>query len=164
MITQHYIRIYHYDLAPSWWRHQMETFSALLAHCEGKPPVSGDEDLCCFLWFAPEQTSEQILKTPVLWDAMALIKASCNMMHFWVTINHQFMQCLTRFITWLLCVGYIVVSTTSVQVLSAHHTMPRNSYRSVVMNCQQHYSLKALRSKQKGRHSADGILKYAFIK
>ena len=25
----------------SWWRHQMETFSALLAHCEGNPPVTG---------------------------------------------------------------------------------------------------------------------------
>ena len=24
-----------------WWRHQMETFSALLALCEGKPPVTG---------------------------------------------------------------------------------------------------------------------------
>ena len=25
----------------SWWRYQMETFSALLAHCEGNPPVTG---------------------------------------------------------------------------------------------------------------------------
>ena len=25
----------------AWWRHQMETFSALLALCEGKPPVTG---------------------------------------------------------------------------------------------------------------------------
>ena len=25
----------------SWWRHQMETFSALLAFCEGNPPVTG---------------------------------------------------------------------------------------------------------------------------
>ena len=24
-----------------WWRHQMETFSALLALCEGNPPVTG---------------------------------------------------------------------------------------------------------------------------
>ena len=24
-----------------WWRHQMETFSAILAHCEGNPPVTG---------------------------------------------------------------------------------------------------------------------------
>ena len=25
---------------PQWWRHQMETFSALLALCEGNPPVT----------------------------------------------------------------------------------------------------------------------------
>ena len=25
----------------SWWRHQMETFSVLLALCEGNPPVTG---------------------------------------------------------------------------------------------------------------------------
>ena len=25
-----------------WWRHQMETFSALLALCEGKSPVTGE--------------------------------------------------------------------------------------------------------------------------
>ena len=25
----------------AWWRHQMETFSALLALCEGNPPVTG---------------------------------------------------------------------------------------------------------------------------
>ena len=25
----------------SWWRHQMETFSALLALCEGNPPATG---------------------------------------------------------------------------------------------------------------------------
>ena len=28
-------------VALPWWRHQMETFSALLALCEGNPPVSG---------------------------------------------------------------------------------------------------------------------------
>ena len=27
--------------ASTWWRHQMETFSALLALCEGNPPVTG---------------------------------------------------------------------------------------------------------------------------
>ena len=27
---------------PSWWRHQMETFSALLAICAGNSPVSGE--------------------------------------------------------------------------------------------------------------------------
>ena len=27
---------------PSWWRHQMETFSALLAICAGNSPVTGE--------------------------------------------------------------------------------------------------------------------------
>ena len=33
-----YLRI----LVISWWRHQMETFSALLAICEGNSPVPGE--------------------------------------------------------------------------------------------------------------------------
>ena len=44
----------------SWWRHRMEIFSALLALCEGNPPVTGgfsltkanDAELWCFLWSA----------------------------------------------------------------------------------------------------------------
>ena len=31
-----------------WWHHEMETFSALLALCEGKPPVTG--------WFPPQRS------------------------------------------------------------------------------------------------------------
>ena len=30
------------DTSVSWWRHQMETFSALLAICAGNSPVNGD--------------------------------------------------------------------------------------------------------------------------
>ena len=30
----------------------------------------------CILWSAPEQTAEQIIKTPVIWDAIALIMKS----------------------------------------------------------------------------------------
>ena len=49
-----------------WWRHQMETFSALLALCEGNSPVTGEfpsqrpvtRSFWCFLWSAPEQTLE----------------------------------------------------------------------------------------------------------
>ena len=37
----------------SWWRHQMETFSALLAICAGNSPAS-DAGLWCFLWSASE--------------------------------------------------------------------------------------------------------------
>ena len=32
----------------TWWRHQMETFSALLALCVGSSPVTGDAELWCF--------------------------------------------------------------------------------------------------------------------
>ena len=46
----------------TWWRHQMETFSALMAICMGNSPVPGqfdrtktsDAELWCFLWLAPE--------------------------------------------------------------------------------------------------------------
>ena len=47
----------------AWWRHQMETFSTLLALYEGNSPVTdefpstkaNDAELWCFLWSAPEQ-------------------------------------------------------------------------------------------------------------
>ena len=43
----------------TWWRHQMKTFSALLALCAGNAPVTGEfpeqrpvTRFLCFLWFA----------------------------------------------------------------------------------------------------------------
>ena len=49
----------------SWWRHQMGTFSALLALCTRNSPVTDefpakarDAELWCFLWSAPEWTVE----------------------------------------------------------------------------------------------------------
>ena len=50
------------DLRGTWWRHQMETFSALLAICAGKfsgrrwipRTKASDAELWCFLWSAPE--------------------------------------------------------------------------------------------------------------
>ena len=44
-----------------WLRHQMETFSTLLA-------------LCAFLWSAPDEMVEQTIVMPVIWDAIALVK------------------------------------------------------------------------------------------
>ena len=50
------------DSTKSWWRHQMETFSALLALCEWgeftghrwiPPTKASDAELWCFLWSAP---------------------------------------------------------------------------------------------------------------
>ena len=68
----------------SLWRHKMEIFSALLVLCAGNLPVTGefphtkasDAELWCFLWSTPEQTVEQTLETPVIWDAIALILTS----------------------------------------------------------------------------------------
>ena len=35
-----------------------------------------DTELCWFLWSTPEHTFEQIIKTPVIWNAIALIMTS----------------------------------------------------------------------------------------
>ena len=49
----------------SWWRHQMETFSTILAFCAGNSPVTGafpvtsDAELWCFLRYAPQYTVEK---------------------------------------------------------------------------------------------------------
>ena len=39
--TSDWIHCYSELSAPTWWCHQMETFSALLALCEGNSPVTG---------------------------------------------------------------------------------------------------------------------------
>ena len=63
-----------YSMFVTWWRHQMETFSALLALCAGNSPVTGvfpwipltkasDAELWCFLWSVIEQTAEQTFET-----------------------------------------------------------------------------------------------------
>ena len=41
----------------------------------GEPPAS-DAEFWCFLWFAPEQTVEETIETPVIWDAIVLIMTS----------------------------------------------------------------------------------------
>ena len=63
----------------TWSCQENETFSALLALCEGNPPSSvyfGDAGLSCFLWCSPEQTFEQTVEMPVIWEAIALIVMS----------------------------------------------------------------------------------------
>ena len=68
-------------LKRGWWRHSCldETFSSSLALCEGNPLVTGgfpptkasDAEIWCFLWSVAEQTVEQTIDTPVIWDAIA---------------------------------------------------------------------------------------------
>ena len=56
------------------WCHDMKTFSALLALCEGNPPVTSgfssqsvsNMELWCLLWFASEQMVEQTVELPVI--------------------------------------------------------------------------------------------------
>ena len=63
--------------------YKMETFSARLALCEGNAPVTGGfpsertvtRNFDVFL-YVPEQTAEQTIPTPVIWDAIALIMTS----------------------------------------------------------------------------------------
>ena len=52
----------------SWWRLQMEAFSALLVLCEGNwiPLTKVSDAEFCFLWFGPEQTVEQTNETLVI--------------------------------------------------------------------------------------------------
>ena len=61
----------------SRWRHQKETFSELLAlwgESTGDRWIpltkASDAELWCFLWSAPEQTVDQTIETPVIWDAI----------------------------------------------------------------------------------------------
>ena len=63
-----------------WWRHQMETFSALLALWEESVghrwiplAMTSDAELWCFLLSAPERTVEKTIETPIIWEAVALI-------------------------------------------------------------------------------------------
>ena len=51
----------------TWWRHQMETFSALLA--------SGQRHRA-LIFSAPEHTVEWTIVTSMIWDAIALIVTS----------------------------------------------------------------------------------------
>ena len=66
------------------WRHQMETFSALLTLCVGNSPVTGEfpaqrvsnAELWRFLRYTPKPTVEQPTETLVIWHAIALIMTS----------------------------------------------------------------------------------------
>ena len=63
----------------TWWRHKMETISALLAFGEGnhRSPAS-DAELWCFLWSAPEQSVKQTIETLVIWNAIATVLTCKN--------------------------------------------------------------------------------------
>ena len=68
----------------TWWRHQMETFSMLLALCAGNftsdqwvPRIkASNAELWCFLWSAWKKTIEETIVRLVIWDAIAHIMTS----------------------------------------------------------------------------------------
>ena len=68
----------------TWWRHQMETFPALLALCAGNTPVTGvfpsqrpvTRSFDIFFDMRLNKTVEETTDTPVVWDVIALIMAS----------------------------------------------------------------------------------------
>ena len=48
---------------------------------------ASDAELWCFLWSAPQQTVEQTIEMPVIWDAIAVIMAS---LQWWFIIKMPF--------------------------------------------------------------------------
>ena len=65
----------------AWWRHQMETFSALLALCAGNSPVIGEFPVQrhvkrSFGVFFDLRLNKRLSKQSVIWDAIALIMTS----------------------------------------------------------------------------------------
>ena len=86
-------------LGPSlvtWWRHQMETFSALLALFEGNPPIPGGSPhkvqwrgALVFSSSAPEQTVEQTIETLVIWKSYRAQKAMPSQVHNYTYIKHS---------------------------------------------------------------------------
>ena len=61
----------------SWWRHQMETFFALLTFCEGIHLThASDAELWCFLWLLSEKNVWVNNRNADDWDGMSLIMTS----------------------------------------------------------------------------------------
>ena len=63
--------------ASTWWRHNMEILPALMALCEGNPPVTGgfsqmwsDVELWWFIWCHPEQTFKQTIELSLIWGTI----------------------------------------------------------------------------------------------
>ena len=66
----------------TWWSHQMEIFSALLALCKGNPSVTGgfppqrSKTRSFDVFLSARLKVEQTIETLVIWDAIALIATS----------------------------------------------------------------------------------------
>ena len=88
------------ELTHSWWRHQMETFSALLALCAGNSPVTGEfpsqrpvtRSIDVFFDLRPnKQLSKQWFET--LWDAIVIWDdLRRHRAHYDVTVMDTYIQ------------------------------------------------------------------------
>ena len=75
---------FHQMIFIPWWRHQMGTSSALLALCGGNSLVTGEFpsqrpvtwSFDVFFDLRLNKRLKQTIKTPVIWDAIALITTS----------------------------------------------------------------------------------------
>ena len=74
----HYATCNNCHVQYSWWSHQMETFSLLLALCGGmhrspvdSPTKASDAELWCFLWSPHEKMFQQTIEKLVIWDHRA---------------------------------------------------------------------------------------------
>ena len=78
MITENWFSIAwcQIDRVSTWWRHQIETNSALLALESTGLTRASNAEAYCFISCAPEQTAEQTVDMLVIGDAMVFIVMS----------------------------------------------------------------------------------------
>ena len=98
----------------AWWRHQMETFSALLVLCAGNSPVTGEFpsqrpvtrsfDVFCYML---ANKGLRKIQTLVIWHAIALIMASLE----WVILKRQYQRKYVIYV--MLCQGLITRFTSA---------------------------------------------------
>ena len=92
-----------------WWRHQMETFSSLLAICEGNSPVTGE-----FLSQRPVTRS-----FGVFFDLRLNKRLSKQSWHRWFETPSRSL--------WRHCNGYVLKNKTPRTCLLQHHPTRQNS-------------------------------------
>ena len=103
------------DCRSTWWRHQMETFSALLAICAGNSPVSGEFPAHrpvtrSFDVFFDLRPKKRLSKQWWGWWSATLLHPlwhHCNELFMWPrgVVMHLFPECLS-------CFAYVLLMTS----------------------------------------------------
>ena len=99
----------------SWWRHQMDTFSALLALTK----VS-DTELWCFLRWEPEQTVKHTVELSVIWDAMKSMWRRRN-------VPHHVQAILTNFAFLYIYIYIYIFSTSTIRFIKYYISTPHQA-------------------------------------